>query len=142
LRVVGSTDHEAVRAENGARFENIECDTGRFLVGDIDNDHIGEFFFGDAARNRCANIPCAAHDRHFSIHLRSSKTENADDRRWMIDDRRSLGHSPSAQKKIYTGSVENPVEKIALNTCCSDELEQISKLHHRGAIHSGVNRSA
>jgi hypothetical protein len=36
--------------------------------------------------------------------------------------------------------VENPVEKIDENRIALQQSEEISRLHHRGAVHSGVNK--
>jgi hypothetical protein len=38
--------------------------------------------------------------------------------------------------------VENPVEKIDENSVELQQSEEISRLHHRGAIHGGVNTLA
>jgi hypothetical protein len=36
--------------------------------------------------------------------------------------------------------VENPVEKIDENRIALQQSEEISGLHHRGAVHNGANK--
>jgi len=43
------------------------------------------------------------------------------------------------EKKFFTESVENPVEKIDENGSPLRQSEEISRLHYRGAIHARVN---
>jgi hypothetical protein len=43
------------------------------------------------------------------------------------------------EKKFFTDSVENPVEKIDKNGSARRQSEEISRLPYRGAIHAGVN---
>jgi len=50
-----------------------------------------------------------------------------------------LGQLTSGRKQFFTESVENPVEKIGENGIALQQSEEISRLHYRGAIHSGVN---
>ena len=44
-----------------------------------------------------------------------------------------------AEKKFFTESVENPVEKIDENGSAPKQSEEISKLPYRGAVHARVN---
>jgi hypothetical protein len=50
-----------------------------------------------------------------------------------------LGHVPTREGTGSTEIVENPVEKTAQTHLRSDQLEQFSGLHHRGAIVNRLN---
>jgi hypothetical protein len=63
--------------------------------------------------------------------MRTSRTVNG---------RGRLGQSTSRTKKFFTESVENPVEKIGETRIALQQSEEISRLHHRGAVHSRVNK--
>ena len=51
-----------------ARLEDIESDTRRLGVGDIDDDDIGELSLRDRACSRCPDIASATNDCDLSIH--------------------------------------------------------------------------
>ena len=59
----------AVRSVDRARLEHVERDAGRLLIGDVDDDDVGQFLVGDAARHRRADVAGAADDCHFAIHV-------------------------------------------------------------------------
>jgi hypothetical protein len=49
-----------------------------------------------------------------------------------------LGQSTQRHEKFYTEIVENPVEKKCFNAVRAPQIEQISGLHHPGAVaHAG-----
>src|SRR5258706_14959036 len=54
--------------------------------------------------------------------------------RFIFDQHSCLGQFPSFKKHFCTEVVENPVEKDRQSRVCADQIEQISGLHHRGAI--------
>ena len=47
---------------------NVERDAGRFRVGNVNDNHVGELFLRDRTRYRRANIARSADHRHFPIH--------------------------------------------------------------------------
>ena len=51
---------------------DVERDARRLLVGDVDDDDVGELLVGDAAGHRRADVAGAAHHCHFAIHVCSS----------------------------------------------------------------------
>ena len=51
-----------------------------------------------------------------------------------------LGQLTARRKKFFTEIVENPVEKIGENRIANQQSEEISGLHHRGAVHIGANK--
>ena len=69
LRVVAAANHAAVGAGDRAGLQDVERDPGRLLVGDIDDDDVGELFVGDAARHRGLRHCLRHQQRYFAIHL-------------------------------------------------------------------------
>jgi hypothetical protein len=49
-----------------------------------------------------------------------------------------LGQLTSHDKKFFTEIVENPVEKVDENRIALQQSEEISRLHHRGALDASV----
>ena len=68
LGVVAGAQDPCVRAPDRTRFEHVERNARRFLVGDVDDHHVCQLFVGDASRHGGAHVPRTANDRHFSIH--------------------------------------------------------------------------
>ena len=66
--VVAGAEHACVRSPDGARLEHVERDARSFLVGDVDDDDVGELLVGDTAGDRRADVSRATDDGHFSIH--------------------------------------------------------------------------
>ena len=69
--VVAGAHDARVRAVDRARLEHVERDARRLLIGDVDDDDVGQLLVGDTARHRRAHIACAADDRNFAIHSMS-----------------------------------------------------------------------
>ena len=57
---------------------HVERDALRLLVGDVDDDDVGQLLVGDRARHRRADVAGAPDDRDFSIHASSTITESLD----------------------------------------------------------------
>ena len=71
--VIGAVaDHARVRSLDRAGLEHVERDPGRLLVGDVDDDDVGELLVGNRARHRGADGARATDDCHFSVHEDSS----------------------------------------------------------------------
>ena len=68
LNVSVENIHAFVRSVHRARLENVERHTGGLLVGDVDDDDVGQLFLRDAARDRRADVSCSADDCDFAIH--------------------------------------------------------------------------
>src|SRR5712671_4363390 len=57
LCVVAGADHTRVRTPHRTRFEHVERDAFRLLVGDVDDNDVGELLVGHAPSHGGADIP-------------------------------------------------------------------------------------
>ena len=66
--VVGAADDAAVRPGDRARLEHVERDARGLLVGDVDDDDVGQLLVGDTAGDGRADVAGSTHHGHFAIH--------------------------------------------------------------------------
>jgi hypothetical protein len=72
-RVVVAADDLAVRPDDGAALGDVQGDAGRLVLGDVDDDDVGEVALGDDARGGHADVAGAAYDCDFALHVCGSR---------------------------------------------------------------------
>ena len=104
LGVVAGAHHARVRSPHRARLEHVERDAGRLLIGDVDDDDIGQLLVRDPARDRGSDISRSTDDCNFAIHRsapsrrRTQKTAEARTKQYSLSLRclASSAFSPSS----------------------------------------------
>ena len=66
--VVAAADQPRVGALDRARLEHVERHARRLLVGDVDDDDVGQLLDGDGARHGGADVAGAADHGDFAVH--------------------------------------------------------------------------
>jgi hypothetical protein len=73
LGVVAGTEHPRVGPVNRTGLEHVERHPGGLLIGNIDNDDVGELLVRDAAGYGGTDVPRSPDHGYFAIHVRSLK---------------------------------------------------------------------
>ena len=113
-----------VRSDDRARLVDVERDARRLLLGDVDDDDIGQFLLRDGARHRHADVAGAAYHCHFAIHA----VPRLDSRRLRSLSRSiaSAGYSQFLLKTLLKSTA-------ATRPYRAHDPERFSGLHHRSA---------